>query len=149
MMRGVSSLTIAASGGTAQAASSQTGKPGQTGGKPGTVPNYPVSERARAATCFNGKPWGKPRKPGKTGDENRQNRGQYQIPPFPKGPEPPLASTGDLAGAGADPALALAQCAPQRLRYPMDIPVASPPESVPPTPLPTRRCAELLASILR
>jgi hypothetical protein len=35
-MRGVSSLTIAASGGTAQAASSQTGKPGQTGdGKPG------------------------------------------------------------------------------------------------------------------
>src|ERR1017187_2049832 len=62
MMRGVSSLTIAASGGTAQAASSQTGKPGQTGDG----------------------------KPGQTG----ANRGQCQTTPFPKGPEPPLASTG-------------------------------------------------------
>src|ERR1017187_2817489 len=62
MARGVSTLTIAASGGTPQAASSQTGKPGQTGDG----------------------------KPGQTG----ANRGQCQITPFPKGPEPPLASTG-------------------------------------------------------
>src|ERR1035441_4040068 len=78
MMRGVSSLTIAASGGTAQAASSQTGKPGQTGGKPGTVPNYPVSERARAAACFNGKTGDKTGKPGKTGDSTK-------LPRFRKG----------------------------------------------------------------
>jgi hypothetical protein len=100
-MRGVSSLTIAASGGTAQAASSQTGKPGQTGdgkpgqtganretggnraetgnrGKPGTVPNYPVSERARAAACFNGKTGDKTGKPGKTGDSTK-------LPRFRKG----------------------------------------------------------------
>ena len=86
-MRGVSSLTIAASGGTAQAASSQTGKPGQTGGKPGTVPNYPVSERARAAACFNGKTGDKTGKP-----ENRENRGKTgktgdstKLPRFRKG----------------------------------------------------------------
>src|ERR1017187_6963471 len=146
MARGVSTLTIAASGGTPQAASSQTGKPGQTGdGKPGQT----GANRGQCQiTPFPKGPEPPLASTGKRGP-NGANRRQCQITPFPKGPEPPLASTGDLAGAGADPALALAQCAPQRLRYPMDIHVASPPESVPPTPLPTRRCAELLASILR
>jgi hypothetical protein len=82
--------------------------------------------------------------------ENRWegNQGPHQITPLPKAPAPPLASAGDLAGAGADLALAHSQCAPQRLRCPMGIRAASPPESVLPTPLSARPCTEPPASVL-
>src|ERR1035438_6143984 len=51
-----------------------------------------------------GKTGGKPGKTGKTGE----NRGQYQITPFPRVPE--LRPRRATWGVGADPALALARC---------------------------------------